>query len=206
MVAVALATADARLPATMLGSFPTRLPTPADRTRPPGRVARVCMHGHLVAADLPPSAALGAATNRADPLAVATTDVACPTCAAGTILACPGCGYPIPGATPPLAYDVPHFCVVCGEYYPWTFRGEFYATLAEILEGSARLDLTGAHEALHLLERQQEGLATLDETRRLTQTFRALGGSDWDLAAQILQVVLSPEERAPLDLRAAFSH
>jgi hypothetical protein len=36
--------------------------------------------------------------------------------------------------------------------------------------------------------------------------FRVLGGSDWDLAAQILRVVLPPETIARLDLSARFSH
>ncbi len=191
----------------MLGPLPTRpLPTPAERTAPPRRVARVCLNGHLLAADLDPDRARGAATNRADPLAVATSGVPCPTCGAGTILGCPGCGYPIPGATPTLSYGVPHFCVVCGEYYPWTFRAEFYVTLAEILEESSRLDEGAVHDALGILDRQRDGLARPDETDRLTETFRALGGSDWDLAAQILQVVLAPRQRARLDLRGTFSH
>ncbi len=186
----------------MLGA----LPTPAQRTPPPRRAARVCMNGHLLAAEEDPGLARGAATNRADPLAVRTTDVRCPACGTGTILACPGCGYPIPGATPTLAFDVPHFCIVCGEYYPWTFRGEFYATLAEILDESPRLDRAALRAALGTLERQREGLAESSETRGLVETFRSLGGSDWDLAAQILQVVLTPEQRASLDLRAAFAH
>lgn len=177
----------------MLGPLPTRpLPTPAERTAPPRRVARVCLNGHLLAADLDPDRARGAATNRADPLAVATSGVPCPTCGAGTILGCPGCGYPIPGATPTLPYGVPHFCVVCGEYYP--------------MEESPQLDEGAVHDALGILDRQRDGLARPDETDRLTETFRALGGSDWDLAAQILQVVLAPEQRARLDLRGAFSH
>ena len=177
--------------------------TPAQRTRPPRHVARVCLNGHLAEAELEPDVASAAPTNRADPLAVAT-GVACGTCGSGTIVGCPGCGYPIPGAEGRLAYRVPHFCVVCGEYYPWTFLGEFYATLAEILEESPRLR-HGAHEALILLDRQRDGRATADEIGRLTNTFRGLGGSDWDLAAQILAVVLPSDRRAALDLRGAFS-
>jgi hypothetical protein len=99
---------------------------------------------------------------------------------------------------------VPHFCVVCGEYYPWTFLGEFYATLAEILEESPRLG-SAAHDAVALLERQRNGQATSMDIGRLTETFRSLGGSDWDLAAQILAVVLPADRRAGLDLRGTFS-
>jgi hypothetical protein len=179
--------------------------TPAQRTRHPSRVARVCMNGHLADADLAPSIAADVATNRADPLSVRTTSVSCGTCGAGTIVGCPCCGFPIPGKTPPLAYDVPHFCVVCGEYYPWTFRGEFYTTLADILEESelAHVDVAAA---LRSLDRQREGLATRAEIDSLTATFRSLGGSDWDLAAQILSVVLPAADREGLDLAAAFVH
>ena len=161
------------------------------------------MNGHLAEASLDPAVAAGAPTNRADPLAVRTSGLPCPECGAGTILACPGCGYPIPGAQAGRAYLVPHFCVVCGEYYPWTFLGEFYATLAEIIEESPRIGIT-AHDALRLLDRQREGLASPDDVARLASTFRGLGGSDWDLAAQILAVVLSRERRAGLDLRGTF--
>lgn len=179
--------------------------TPAQRTRRPARVARVCMNGHLQASDLAPSVADDVATNRADPLAVRTTSVTCETCGAGTIVGCPCCGFAIPGASPPLAYDVPHFCVVCGEYYPWTFRGEFYATLAEILEESP-LDHSAVAAALRSLDRQREGLANRCEIESLTDSFRSLGGSDWDLAAQILSVVLPAADREGLDLTAAFVH
>ncbi len=164
------------------------------------------MNGHLAESSLPPSVASSVATNRADPLAVDTSDVRCATCGAGTIVGCACCGYPIPGAIPSHAYDVPHFCVVCGEYYPWTFRGEFYSTLAEILEEAPRLDHAQAASALRLLDRQREGLASPQEVSRLAETFRSLGGSDWDLAAQILSVVLPPAERAGLDLAGAFAH
>jgi hypothetical protein len=182
------------------------LPTPAQRTPPPRRVARVCLNGHLVSTDLLPAVAAGAPTNRADPLAV-RTGVPCEDCGAETIVACPGCAYPIPGADGSRPWRVPHFCVVCGEYYPWTFLGEFYATLAEILEESPRLhaDPPAAHAALALLDRQREGAASSAEVARLTDTFRSLGGTDWDLAAQILTVVLPAERRAGLDLRGAFS-
>jgi hypothetical protein len=180
--------------------------TPAQRMAPPATVARVCLNGHPAATALPPRLAEGAPTNRADPLAVRTSGIACTDCGAGTILACPGCGYAIPGAHPGRegAYRVPHFCVVCGEYYPWTFLGEFYATLAEILEESPRLG-PAAHDAVALLERQRDGMATAADVGRLTETFRSLGGSDWDLAAQILAVVLPPDRRAGLDLRGTFS-
>ena len=148
--------------------------TPAQRTPPPRTVARVCMNGHLAEDTLAASVARRVPTNRADPLAVVTTDVRCARCPAGTILGCPGCSYPIPGRLPGMPYDVPHFCVVCGEYYPWTFRGEFYATLEEIA--------------------------------RLADAFHLLGGSDWDLAAQILRVVLPADTVRRLDLAARFSH
>ncbi len=164
------------------------------------------MNGHLAGADLTPATAGTAWTNRADPLAVRTTGIACAVCGAGTIVGCPGCGYPIPGGDGPRRYDVPHFCVVCGEYYPWTFRGEFYGTLAEIIEESPRLDHAAVRAALHSLDRPREGIASAAEIRALTDTFRSLGGSDWDLAAQILTVVLPPEQRDGLDLRGAFSH
>jgi hypothetical protein len=180
------------------------LATPAQRTSPPARVARVCLNGHLVAADLPAEVAAGAPTNRADPLAIVTGEP-CPTCGVGTIVACPGCGWPIPAGAGRRASTVPHFCVVCGEYYPWTFLAEFYATLAEILEESPLLAAVPAHEALELLDRQRDGRASDDEVRSLTDTFRGLGGSDWDLAAQILGVVLPAHRRAGLDLRGAFS-
>jgi hypothetical protein len=179
------------------------LPTPAQRAAPPLRIARVCLNGHLMSADLPPELAAGAPTNRADPLGVATPGEPCDVCGSGTILACPGCGYASPGAAGGRPYLVPHFCVVCGEYYPWTFLGEFYATLTEILEESPRLG-TAAHEPLSLLDRQRDGRASDAEIRRLTDTFRSLGGSDWDLAAQILAVVLPAERRRGLDLRGAF--
>ena len=165
------------------------LSTPAERTPPPRRIARVCLNGHLRATDVDLREALDAPTNRADPLAV-RTGAACPTCGAGTIVACPCCGYPIPSPSTGRASDVPHFCVVCGEYYPWTFLGEFYATLAEILEESGRLADRPRHEALARLDRQRQGLAGRDEVAGLTDTFRSLGGSDWDLAEQILAVVL----------------
>ncbi len=163
------------------------------------------MNGHLAESDLLPDAAGRAATNRADPLSVDTSPVRCAVCGAGTIVGCPGCGYPIPGRSRAPAYAVPHFCIVCGEYYPWTFRGEFYATLAEILEESG-IQHEDLQPALDILERQREGLAASTEIRRLVETFRRLGGSDWDLAAQILTVVLPVSERHGLDLRAAFTH
>lgn len=166
-------------------------------------MARVCLNGHLLDAHVAPHLAVGAPTNRADPLAVTTTGATCAECGGGTILACPGCGYPIPGAETDRPYRVPHFCVVCGEYYPWTFLGEFYATLAEILEESPRLG-HGAHDALALLDRQRDGRASSHDIRRLTETFRSLGGSDWDLASQILAVVLPAHRRAGLDLRGTF--
>lgn len=186
--------------------FAAALPTPAQRTAPPARVDRVCLNGHLVTAGLPSLVAAGAPTNRADPLAIPTGET-CPTCGAGTIVACPGCAWPIPSAAPggPRAGAVPHFCVVCGEYYPWTFLAEFYGTLAEILEESPRLAAAAAHHALALLDRQRDGRADDAEVRALTDTFRSLGGSDWDLAAQILTVVLPADRRTGLDLRGAFS-
>jgi hypothetical protein len=180
------------------------LQTPAQRTAPPARVARVCLNGHLIAADLPASVAAGAPTNRADPLAIPTGEP-CPTCGAGTIVACPGCGWPIPSGSGRRASVVPHFCVVCGEYYPWTFLAEFYATLAEILEESPRLGHAPTTAALALLDRQRDGRASDADVRSLADTFRGLGGSDWDLAAQLLGVVLSADRRAGLDLRGAFS-
>jgi hypothetical protein len=161
------------------------------------------MNGHLAESSLDPGVAVGAPTNRADPLSVSTSGVTCRDCGAGTILACPGCGYPIPGAGPVRPYLVPHFCVVCGEYYPWTFLAEFYATLAEIIEESPRIGRQ-AHQALRLLERQRQGHATRADVETLADAFRGLGGSDWDLAAQILTVVLPPDRRAGLDLRGAF--
>jgi len=166
------------------------------------------MNGHLAEDALPASVARNAPTNRADPLAVATTPVRCATCTAGTIVGCPGCGYPIPGRSPGLPYAVPHFCVVCGEYYPWTFRGEFYATLEEILvEGSPPGgDPDARSRAVAILGRQREGLASFEEMARLADAFRALGGSDWDLAAQILRVVLPAATIRRLDLTARFSH
>src|SRR3990172_12757106 len=91
------------------------------------------MNGHVGEERLGAWGARNVPTNRADPLAVATTSVRCVTCSAGTILGCPGCGYPIPGRLAGMPYDVPHFCVVCGGDYPWTFRGELYATLEGIL-------------------------------------------------------------------------
>jgi hypothetical protein len=181
---------------------------PAQRTPPPPSVARVCMNGHLADGDLEAAVARGVGISRADPLAVATTDVACVICGAGTILGCPGCGYPIPGRRPALRYDVPHFCVVCGEFYPWTFRGEFFATLEEILLEAPLLQrrVQKRARALAALDRQREGLATLEELAGLVDTFRGLGGSDWDLAAQILRVVLPPETASRLDLAARFMH
>lgn len=167
------------------------LPAPVQRTRPPLRAARVCMNGHLVDARLEPPAVADVATNRADPLAVRTTSLACPTCGAGTILGCPGCGYPIPGERPAGRYAVPHFCIVCGEFYPWTFRGEFYATLAEILEESPSLDPAKREHGLASLDRLREGLAGSAEVRRLAATFAALGGTDAQLAGEILDVVLT---------------
>ena len=182
--------------------------TPAQRTPPPRTVARICMNGHLAEDTLAASVARNVPTNRADPLAVATTPVRCVTCAAGTILGCPGCGYPIPGRLPGMPYDVPHFCVVCGEYYPWTFRGEFYATLEEILTEAPPPggDPAARSPALAILGRQREGLATFEEMARLADAFRALGGSDWDLAAQVLRVVLPADAVRRLDLSARFSH
>jgi len=197
-------TGDSTMLAPMSPDRATALPTPAQRTALPARVARVCLNGHLVATDLPPSAAAGAPTNRADPLAVPTGEP-CPTCDAGTIVACPGCGWPIPANERRRAAVVPHFCVVCGEYYPWTFLAEFYGTLAEILEESPRLSRSSARDARALLESQRDGRATSAEVRSLTDIFRRLGGSDWDLAAQILAVVLPADRRAGLDLRGAFS-
>jgi hypothetical protein len=166
------------------------------------------MNGHLAEDSLPATIASAVATNRADPLAVRTTPVRCAVCGAGTIVGCPGCGYAIPGRLPGLAYDVPHFCVVCGEYYPWRFRGEFYATLEEILEEAPRFPGGEAarHEAVTALATQREGLATFDQVAALSDTFRALGGSDWDLAAQILHVVLPAETIQRLDLSARFVH
>jgi hypothetical protein len=166
------------------------------------------MNGHLAEDSLSPAVARSVATNRADPLAVVTTPIRCVVCGAGTILGCPGCGYAIPGRGPGLPYDVPHFCVVCGEYYPWRFRGEFYATLEEILEEALRLPGGEAarHQALGVLARQREGLATFEDSAALTDTFRSLGGSDWDLAAQILRVVLPADTMARLDLSARFVH
>ena len=181
------------------------LPTPAQRTAPPRHVARVCLNGHVAVADLAPAIARSVPTNRADPLAVSTPGPRCATCAAGTILGCPGCGYPIPGAEPGRAWLVPHFCIVCGEYYPWTFLGEFYVTLTEIIEESARMPPAAAHDARGLLDRQRQGVASRVEVERLAGAFRSLGGSDWDLAAQILAVVLPAERRRGLDLRGAFS-
>jgi hypothetical protein len=181
---------------------------PAQRTPPPRTVARICMNGHLAEDALPPAIAAVVATNRADPLAVVTTSVRCEVCGAGTIVGCPGCGYAIPGRRAGLAYDVPHFCVVCGEYYPWRFRGEFYATLEEILEEAPRFPGgDGArHSALEALARQREGMAAFEQVAALSDTFRALGGSDWDLAAQILRVVLPAETIQRLDLSARFVH
>ena len=170
------------------------LSTPADRTPPPRRIARVCLNGHHRASDVNLREALHAPPNRADPLSV-PTGAACATCGAGTIVACPCCGYPIPAPTTGRASDVPHFCVVCGEYYPWTFLGEFYATLSEILEEAPRLADPSRYAALLRLERQRQGMAGRDEIAGLTATFRSLGGSDWDLAEQILAVVL-PAGRA----------
>jgi hypothetical protein len=181
---------------------------PAQRTAPPRTVARICMNGHLAEDALPPDVARHVPTNRADPLAVATTPVRCAVCGAGTIVGCPGCGYAIPGRLAPMPYAVPHFCVVCGEYYPWTFRGEFYATLEEILEEAPRFPGDGAarQHAVVMLSRQREGLATFQEIAALSDTFRSLGGSDWDLAAQILRVVLPSETMQRLDLSARFVH
>ena len=188
--------------------FPPGTLTPAQRTPPPRTVARICMNGHLAEDSLAASLARDVPTNRADPLAVATTAVRCATCSAGTILGCPGCGYPIPGRLPGQPYAVPHFCVVCGEYYPWTFRGEFYATLEDIIVEAPLMP--GGPEAriraLDLLEHQRQGLASFEQNARLADTFRLLGGSDWDLAAQILRVVLPPETLGRLDLSARFSH
>lgn len=180
-------------------------PAPAERTAPPRLVARVCLNGHLAEADLSPLAAGHAATNRADPLAVDTTAVTCEVCGAGTIVGCAGCGYPIPGRAASRTYAVPHFCIVCGEYYPWTFRNEFYATLAEILEESD-LDHSAVDRAMLVVGRLRDGLASSGEIRTLVETFRGLGGSDWDLAAQILAVALPAAERRDVDLRAAFTH
>ena len=181
---------------------------PAERTAPPRSVARICMNGHLAEDALPISVARHVPTNRADPLAVRTTDTRCGVCGAGTIVGCPGCGYPIPGRLPGRPYAVPHFCVVCGEYYPWTFRGEFYATLEEILVEAPRFrgGAAARGQALALLERLGEGLAGVDDTQRLVDAFRGLGGSDWDLAAQILRVVLPVEALRRLDLSARFLH
>lgn len=193
----------------MHGAFiPPGTLTPAQRTPPPPTVARVCMNGHLAEDALDAALARGAAVNRADPLAVATSGVECATCGAGTILGCPGCGYPIHGRLSRMPYDVPHFCVVCGEYYPWTFRGEFYATLAEIVAEASALEARPEvrARALELLGRQREGLASFEELAGLTGTFRSLGGSDWDLAAQILRVVLPAETVSRLDLAARFTH
>ncbi|HEY6058577.1 MAG TPA: DUF2321 domain-containing protein [Candidatus Limnocylindrales bacterium] len=183
---------------------------PAERAQPPRLVSRVCMNGHLVESDLSPAAAGPAAINRADPLAVATTPVHCQVCHAGTIVGCPGCGYPIPGRRGAGSVDmatlddVPHFCIVCGEYYPWTFRAEFYATLAEIVE-EAGLEPASRKPLLETLARQREGLATGADVEWLVDGFSRLGGSDWDLAAQILAVVLPPRLRRGLDLRGAFA-
>jgi len=166
------------------------------------------MNGHLAEDALEPGIAASVPINRADPLGVATTSVRCAVCAAGTIVGCPGCGYPIPGRVRGLPYDVPHFCVVCGEYYPWRFRGEFYATLEEILEEAPRFPGgdPARHAALAKLARQREGLAAFEDVAALSDTFRALGGSDWDLAAQILRVVLSADTMRRLDLSARFMH
>ena len=166
------------------------------------------MNGHLAESSLPPSVARHVPTNRADPLAVDTTAVRCALCSAGTILGCPGCGYPIPGRLGGRRYDVPHFCVVCGEYYPWTFRGEFYATLEDILDEAPERALGGdAREvALRQLDRVREGVASFDEVTGLTDAFRRLRGSDWDLAAQILRVVLPAATAERLDLAARFVH
>ena len=170
------------------------------------------MNGHLAEDALAASVARNVPTNRADPLAVTTTSVRCATCSAGTIVGCPGCGYPIPGRSPGLPSGlpsaVPHFCVVCGEYYPWTFRGEFYVTLEEILaEAPFPGDDSGTRSrTLAILGRQREGLASFEEMARLTDVLRALGGSDWDLAAQILRVVLPADTVRRLDLSARFSH
>lgn len=166
------------------------------------------MNGHLVEDALAASVAHRVPINRADPLAVVTTDVRCPTCSAGTIVGCPGCGYPIHGRLPARPFDVPHFCVVCGEYYPWQFRAEFYATLKEILAEAPALvrDPEMRTRALGLLERQREGLASLEEIAALTDLFRHLGESDWDLAAQILRVVLPAQMSRRLDLSARFVH
>ncbi len=179
--------------------------TPAERTAPPTLVARVCLNGHVIESDLTPDTAGHAATNRADPLAVDTTPVRCPVCGTGSIVGCACCGYPIPGHRRDRDRAVPHFCIVCGEYYPWTFRGEFYATLEEILEESGTSHAS-LGPSLEILGRQREGLASPAEIRTLVETFRGLGGSDWDLAAQILAVVLPPGIRRDLDLRAAFVH
>ena len=181
---------------------------PAQRTPPPRTVARVCMNGHLAEDSLAPAIASAVPTNRADPLAVTTTSVRCAVCGAGTIVGCPGCGYAIPGRLRGLAYDVPHFCVVCGEYYPWRFRGEFYGTLEEILEEAPRFPGGDAsrRDALARLAEQREGLATFEQIAALSDTFRSLGGSDWDLAAQILRVVLPAETMRRLDLSARFVH
>ena len=188
--------------------FPRGTLTPAERTPLPRTIARICMNGHLADEALAPSVAGHVPVNRADPLAVRTTDVRCVVCGAGTILGCPGCGYPIPGRLVGLPYRVPHFCVVCGEYYPWTFRGEFYATLVEILEEAPSVagGDDARHDALDLLERQREGLASFEDMARLADAFRVLGGSDWDLAAQILRVVLPADTIRRLDLAARFSH
>jgi hypothetical protein len=188
--------------------FPRGTLTPAERTPPPRTIARICMNGHLAEDALAASVAGRVPTNRADPLAVRTTDVRCAVCGAGTILGCPGCGYPIPGRLAGMPYRVPHFCVVCGEYYPWTFRGEFYATLEEILAEAP--DMPGGEDArgraLQLLGRQREGLASFEDMALLADAFRVLGGSDWDLAAQILRVVLPADTIRRLDLAARFSH
>ncbi len=194
---------ESRSPLTIVSGFGSR--TPAERTAPPRLVARVCLNGHVVESDLTPEVAGRAATNRADPLAVDTTPVRCPVCRAGTIVGCACCGYPIPGHPRDSDRAVPHFRIVCGEYYPWTFRGEFYTTLEEILEESG-VEHGTLQPSLDILARQREGLASSAEVRDLVETFRALGGSDWDLAAQILAVVLPAGVRRDLDLRAAFVH
>jgi hypothetical protein len=181
---------------------------PAERTPPPSSVARICMNGHLAEEALPPSVARHVPTNRADPLAVQTTPVRCAVCSAGTIVGCPGCGYPIPGRSSGRPYAVPHFCVVCGEYYPWTFRGEFYATLDEILVEAPGLPggAPARDGARAQLQRLRDGLASFEEVAGLTDAFRVLGGSDWDLAAQILRVVLPSATARRLDLAARFTH
>ncbi len=166
------------------------LPTPAELTAPPAHAARVCMNGHLLDSSLPIDQLDAIDVNRADPLSIRTSSTRCATCGAGSIVGCPCCGFPIPGEYPSLAYAVPHFCIVCGEFYPWTFRGEFYGTLAEILEETPRLDESAREHALAQLARLREGLAEPAELAALESTFAGLGGSDAQLAGEILDVVI----------------